>query len=119
MAKEKIEELEGELSSRLIIMEESGSIAEAALSMNKIFEASQAAADQYYESVKVSLDKKLQEIEEKAQEEINQKIKEAQDEAERIVNEAKDKAEKEEQEIDLKIAKLCEQNPGLKITRST
>lgn len=116
---EKIEALESELSSRLIIMEKSGSIAEAALAMNKIFETSQAAADQYYESVKASLDKKLHEIEDKAQAEINQKIKEAQDQADRIVNEAKAKAEQEEKEIDLKIAKLCEANPGLKIQRST
>ena len=34
-------------------MEDSGSIAEAALRLNGIFEAAQKAADQYLESVKV------------------------------------------------------------------
>jgi len=33
-------------------LEQVGSIAEAALSLNRVFEAAQAAADQYLESVK-------------------------------------------------------------------
>lgn len=113
----KIAELEEELSSRLIIKEECGSIAEAALSINKIFETSQAAADQYYESIKVVYDMKLQELEKKAQEEIDQKIKAAEEEATKIISEAKDRAQREMQEINLKIDKLCEANPGLSIKR--
>ena len=37
---------------RTLRLEQVGSIAEAALSLNRVFEAAQAAADQYLESVK-------------------------------------------------------------------
>lgn len=56
---EKIEEqesfiqtLEAELNRKQIQLEQSGSIAEAALALNGVFEAAQAAADQYLLSVK-------------------------------------------------------------------
>ena len=44
--------LEEKLADREIRIRESGSIAEAALKVNGIFEAAQAAADQYLENVK-------------------------------------------------------------------
>lgn len=64
------------------------------------------------------LDIKLQEIENQAQKEIEEKLAEAQRKADQIIEEAKERALKEEAEIDLKIKKLCEQNPGLNIKRS-
>lgn len=55
----KIEELEEELNStkqlinsREIIISQSGSIAEASLKINKIFEVAQIAADDYLKSIK-------------------------------------------------------------------
>ncbi len=48
----RIEELEEKLADREIRIQESGSIAEAALKLNGIFEAAQAAADQYLENVR-------------------------------------------------------------------
>jgi hypothetical protein len=48
----KVRELEEKLADREIRIRESGSIAEAALKVNMIFEAAQAAADQYLENVK-------------------------------------------------------------------
>lgn len=48
----RIEQLEEELADREILIQESGSIAEAALKLNGIFEAAQAAADQYLENVR-------------------------------------------------------------------
>ena len=48
----KVRELEVKLADREIRIQESGSIAEAALRLNGIFEAAQAAADQYLENVK-------------------------------------------------------------------
>jgi len=50
--RDRIKELEGKLEDREIRIRESGSIAEAALKLNHIFEAAQAAADQYLENVK-------------------------------------------------------------------
>lgn len=41
-----------QLENRRIVAEEAGSIAEAALRLNGIFEAAQEAADQYLESVR-------------------------------------------------------------------
>lgn len=48
----RVSELEEKLADREIRIRESGSIAEAALKINGIFEAAQAAADQYLENVK-------------------------------------------------------------------
>ena len=54
--KQHEEELERQnrqqLADRTLRLEQVGSIAEAALSLNRVFEAAQAAADQYLESVK-------------------------------------------------------------------
>ena len=48
----RIEELETKLADREIRIRESGSIAEAALKLNGIFEAAQAASDQYLENIR-------------------------------------------------------------------
>lgn len=55
----KIEELEGELKktqelldSKMILINEAGSIAEASLKLNKVFDVAQEAANQYLENVK-------------------------------------------------------------------
>lgn len=47
-----LSEAEEELRNRRIVMENAGSIAEAALQLNHIFETAQQAADQYLESVR-------------------------------------------------------------------
>lgn len=49
------EKLKAQLEERIIKLDKSGSIAEAALSLNSVFEAAQNAANQYLESVKASL----------------------------------------------------------------
>lgn len=49
----ELEEAKEQLRNRKIQIEESGSIAEAALKLNRIFEAAQAAADQYLENLGV------------------------------------------------------------------
>lgn len=49
--KAQVADLEKQLNDRTIELENTGSIAEAALSLNKVFEAAQAAADQYLESI--------------------------------------------------------------------
>lgn len=45
-------QLTAKLQSRQIKLEQAGSIAEAALALNRVFEAAQAAADQYLENVR-------------------------------------------------------------------
>ena len=53
----RVSELEEKLADREIRIRESGSIAEAALKVNGIFEAAQAAADQYIENVRNQIKK--------------------------------------------------------------
>lgn len=45
-------QLTAQLQSRQMKLEQAGSIAEAALALNRVFEAAQAAADQYLENVR-------------------------------------------------------------------
>ena len=49
--KKELAEANEQLAERKIILEKSGSIAEAALKLNGIFEAAQQAADQYLYSI--------------------------------------------------------------------
>lgn len=48
----ELEEANRKLEDRKILLANSGSIAEAALKFNKVFEAAQMAADQYLENIK-------------------------------------------------------------------
>ena len=50
--KKQLADLKAQLENREIILKRSGSIAEAALKLNGVFEAAQKAADQYLENIK-------------------------------------------------------------------
>lgn len=50
--KEQLKEANKKLENRQIMIENSGSIAEAALRLNGVFEAAQNAAEQYLENIK-------------------------------------------------------------------
>ncbi len=50
--KKQLQEANEKLENRQIIIENSGSIAEAALHLNGVFEAAQNAAEQYLENIK-------------------------------------------------------------------
>ena len=50
--RQKNSELEKQLEDRVIKISEAGSIAEAALTLNGVFEAAEAAAKQYLDSLK-------------------------------------------------------------------
>ena len=49
----KLAKVQAQLAEREIAIKESGSIAEASLNLNKVFEEAQKAADQYVENVKM------------------------------------------------------------------
>ena len=55
-------ELRRRLEERSIRIEQAGSVAEAALSLNRVFESAQAAADQYLEEVQARAERYLAEI---------------------------------------------------------
>ena len=50
--KARVTELEKQLEAKDIAVSQAGSIAEAALKLNKVFEAAQQAADQYLENIR-------------------------------------------------------------------
>lgn len=52
--RKELEEKNAELEDRRIRIENAGSIAEASLKLNEVFEAAQRAADQYLESLKAA-----------------------------------------------------------------
>lgn len=54
----QLEEAQARLNERDIIMQRAGSIAKAALELNRVFEAADAAARQYVESVCRAVDEK-------------------------------------------------------------
>ncbi len=90
---DKIESLEQELQERRLKMDKAGSIAEAAVSINGVFEAAQAAANQYLVSVKEDIDGMEQKIfDTKAQ--CEEMIQNAQLRAEKILEEAKEEAKR-------------------------
>ena len=52
LLREQLNDAQRRLASREIRLSHAGSIAEAALGLNRVFETAQAAADQYLEAVK-------------------------------------------------------------------
>ena len=48
----RLEQVEAQLQDRRIMIDKAGSIAEAALQLNKVFEAADRAAQQYLENVR-------------------------------------------------------------------
>lgn len=50
--KTELKETKEQLADRKIVIEQSGSLAEAALRLNGVFEAAQRAADQYLENIR-------------------------------------------------------------------
>ena len=49
----ELETVKNQLGDRRIMEQEAGSIAEASLKLNKVFEAAQQAADQYLENIRI------------------------------------------------------------------
>ena len=59
--KKRIGELEAELADRRLLIYKSGSIAVAALKLNGVFEAAEAAAQEYLENIRRISEEKTQE----------------------------------------------------------
>ncbi len=62
---QEVEQLRAEAEQRKLSLEKCGSIAEAALSLNGVFEAAQAACEQYMENVRQRCDQMEKETKEK------------------------------------------------------
>lgn len=89
----QVEQLTQQLESRRIIAQEAGSIAQAALQLNDVFNAAQQAADQYLENI-ASISRRCHELEELSRYQANQ-----------YMNETKKKCT----EMELETQKRCEE----------
>ena len=79
---ERLAAAEAELNSRQIAINNAGSLAEAALSLNHVFDAAESAAQQYIENIKRISDQQdliCQNIQKKTEEKAAQIIYEAQE----------------------------------------
>ena len=63
----ELEEMRSKLEAKELTLEKAGSIAEAALRLNKVFEAAQLAADQYILSVKAQASEAPEKIREETE----------------------------------------------------
>lgn len=102
---QKLEEAEEKLSSRQIALQNAGSIAEASLQLNSVFESAQAAAEQYLENIA-----HMNEQQEKIAQRMNE---EARKQAAAIVAEADAYSNKTRTEAD-KIQSLLQQQESLR-----
>lgn len=87
----RVAQLQEKLNQRELRIAQAGSIAEAAIGLNGVFEAAQAAADQYLHSIQTatsSIQRKLDAAEAQRKEIISS----AEEEANRIVREGENKA---------------------------
>lgn len=81
------------LESRDILIQQSGSIAEAALKLNDVFSAAQMAADQYLENV-AQLQSRCDGMEQAAQAEAEQILADAQKQSEDMIRSAQEESQK-------------------------
>ncbi|MGN1333965.1 MAG: hypothetical protein ACI4U1_02520 [Anaerovoracaceae bacterium] len=89
---EKLKKTEEELNKRCIAVEKAGSLAEAALSINEVFKAADAAASQYIENIEMLITK---------QETVCKNIQaDAEKKALKIINDANEYKKKAKAEAD-------------------
>lgn len=99
----KISQLETKLSERVIVMEQAGSIADAALGLTDVFSQAQDSADRYLESIRQKqaeaeealrqAREKAKQIEQMAREEGQTTVRKAQEEGQATLQKAQEEAQ--------------------------
>lgn len=122
--KEQLDKAEEQLNDRKIIIENAGSIAEASLQLNGVFEAAQNAAAQYLENMQRQADicgemeKESRECAEKlladAKIKCSEMEKETQKKCENMIKNAQEQAPKYQDEASEKAEQAAEEETGLK-----
>ena len=97
--KERLRTAEAALASRVIEIDNAGSIAEASLRLNGVFEAAQAACEQYTENIRL--------LSERSQLICRQMEKESREQAERLLEQTRRRCEEMEAQAN---AAGCEGN---------
>ena len=114
---EKLEKAEAELNSRQLKVDEAGSIAEASLRLNGVFEAAQAASTQYLENIRMLKDRQEEicakrEVESKA--EADRLLTETKDACEKMLEKAKAESEAYWTEVSVRLKSFYEEHAGLR-----
>lgn len=87
-----LERAEASLKDRSIVVEQAGSVADAAMKLNGVFEAAQAAADQYVQEMRARADAALADAQAQAEKDrrtAQDVLDTARQEADRILSEAR------------------------------
>lgn len=109
-------DLQAKLEERTLKWEKAGSLAEAALSLNDVFAAAQAAADQYLESVKAGEEEaraRAQQITAQAETEADKLLADARRDAETITKQAEKEADKQWDLFRRQVRQAIEVSPEL------
>ena len=115
--KEQFAQLQEKMKSREIKLSQAGSIAEAALQLNGVFEAAQEAAKQYLENIeRLDLERQVQNelVKKEAREEAELILAKARVEAAEIMNKAKEEANQYWTEVSEKLEKFYLEHKGLR-----
>ncbi len=115
--KEQLAQLQEKMKSREIKLSQAGSIAEAALQLNGVFEAAQEAAKQYLENIeRLDLERQVQNelVKKEAREEAELILAKARVEAAEIMNKAKEEANQYWTEVSEKLEKFYLEHKGLR-----
>lgn len=110
---EDLKQAEERNRDREIKIANAGSIAEAALSLNSIFEAAQAAADQYLVNLQSS-EKMAAAVKQEAEAEAAKTIEDAKNQASTIIADARVSAEKYWQEVTSRLERFYDDYIGLR-----
>lgn len=124
----ELEETKAALADRQLHIAEMGSIAEAALMVNSVFDTAQKAADQYLENIKQrseQTDKRCTQLEQEARQKADQLLQEAalaarqleedtQRRCQQMEKDAKEKAEAYWAEVSVRLEKFYEDHSQLK-----
>ena len=115
--KKQLLELQEKLMSREIKISQAGSIAEASMQLNGVFEAAQEAAKQYLENIeRLDLDRQVEceKAKKEARQEAEQILSRAHCEADEIVRKAKQEASQYWTEVSEKLEKFYNDHRGLR-----
>lgn len=115
--KEELSDAKGKLENRKICVEEAGSIAEAAMQLNGVFEAAQAAAQQYLENIQYrneNQERICEEMERKTREKCEAMERETAQTCKKMLEDAKAGADKQWKEVSERLENFYESHKGLR-----
>ena len=113
----QIEDLNKALADKTTHLEKCGSIADASLELNGVFQSAQAAADQYLAEIKEKTDSASAEADKiigEAREKADAQIRQAIESAGNIESQGKEKAEAYWQDLHTKLEAFYESHVGLR-----